>query len=182
MDSCDFPSDRYTKLVRRRSGRRGQTSSPSEARFPYFSRVKVPTDLRSAVPGIGNGVVGRSIEKQSRQVEYRDRRSGDQEEIDETAPLRIAPSRRHGSLQQGEPEDEANGEQYLPEAADLEVFQPWGEWRRVARWVRKGSVHYERHALTSRGPVMAKTSRWRPDQTDISVPVTASQADMSWAK
>jgi hypothetical protein len=27
-------------------------------------------------PGIGDGVVGRAIEKQGRQVEYRDRRSG----------------------------------------------------------------------------------------------------------
>src|SRR5271163_1815901 len=73
-------------------------------------------------PGIGDGVMGRSIEKQSRQVEDRDRRSGDQEESDQTAPLRIAPSRRHGSPQQGEPVDEADGEQYLPKTADLEIF------------------------------------------------------------
>src|SRR6516225_5814362 len=44
-------------------------------------------------PGIGDGVVGRSIKKESRKVEYRDRRGGDQEESDETAPLRIAPGR-----------------------------------------------------------------------------------------
>src|SRR5262245_31330361 len=73
-------------------------------------------------PGIGDGVMGRSIKKQSRQVEYRNRRSGDQEESDETAPLRVTPSRRHSAPQQTEPEDEANGEQYLPEAADLEEF------------------------------------------------------------
>src|SRR5215469_7468388 len=73
-------------------------------------------------PGIGDGVMGRSVKKQSRQVEYRDRRSGDQEESDETAPLRIVPDRRHGAPQQAEPEDEADGEQYLPEAADLEIF------------------------------------------------------------
>src|SRR6516162_2600513 len=73
-------------------------------------------------PGICDGVVGRSIKKQSRKVEYRDRRSGDQEESDETAPLWITPSRRHSAPQQAEPEDEADGEQYLPEAADLEIF------------------------------------------------------------
>src|SRR5271169_5562365 len=73
-------------------------------------------------PGIRDGVVGRTIEKQSRKVEYRDRRGGDQEEIDETAPLRIMPSRRHGAPQQAAPEDEADGQQYLPEAADLEIF------------------------------------------------------------
>src|SRR6516225_6790886 len=73
-------------------------------------------------PGIRDGVVGRSIKKQSRKIEYRDGRSGDQEEDDETAPLRIPPSRRHGAPQQAEPEDEADGEQYLPEAADLEIF------------------------------------------------------------
>src|SRR5215471_18303340 len=69
-------------------------------------------------PGIRDGIVGRSIKKQSRKVEYRDRRSGDQEESDETAPLWITPSRRHGAPQQAEPEDETDGEQYLPEAAD----------------------------------------------------------------
>jgi len=37
------------------------------------------------------------------------------------APLRITPSRRHGAPQQAEPEDEADREQYLPKAADLEV-------------------------------------------------------------
>jgi hypothetical protein len=42
-------------------------------------------------------------------VEYRDCRSGDQKEGDKTAALRIAPSRRHGPPQQGEPEDEAGG-------------------------------------------------------------------------
>src|SRR5499427_7934762 len=73
-------------------------------------------------PGICDGVVGRSIKKQSRQVEYRDRRGGDQKETEETAPLRIPPSRRHGAPQQPEPEDETDGEQYLPEAADLEEF------------------------------------------------------------
>src|ERR1700732_1217969 len=73
-------------------------------------------------PGIRHGVVGRSIKKQSRKVEYGDRRSGDQEEGGETAPLRITPSRRHGPPQQAEPENEADGEQYLPEAADLEIF------------------------------------------------------------
>src|SRR6516225_7719929 len=36
-------------------------------------------------PGISDGVVRRPIKKQSRQVEYRDRRSGDQEESDKTA-------------------------------------------------------------------------------------------------
>src|SRR5262252_4192530 len=73
-------------------------------------------------PGIRDGVVGRPIKKQSRQVEYRDCRSGDQKESDETAPFRITPSRRHGAPQQAEPEDEADSEQYLPEAADLEIF------------------------------------------------------------
>src|SRR6516162_8681865 len=73
-------------------------------------------------PGIGDGIVGRSIKKQSRQVEYRDRRSGDQKEGDETAPLRVAPRRRHRAPQQAKPEDEADGEQYLPEAADLKIF------------------------------------------------------------
>src|SRR5215472_8679035 len=73
-------------------------------------------------PGIRDGVVRRPIKKQGRQVEYRDRRSGDQEEGDKTAPLGVAPSRRRGAPQQGEPEDEADGEQYLPKAADLEVF------------------------------------------------------------
>src|SRR5215471_2240421 len=73
-------------------------------------------------PGIGNGVVGRPIKKQGWQVKYRDRRSGDQEESDKTAPLRITPSRRHSAPQQAEPEDETDGEQYLPKAADLEIF------------------------------------------------------------
>jgi len=73
-------------------------------------------------PGIGDGVVGRSIKKESRKVEYRDRRGGDQEESDETAPLRIVPGRRHGAPQQAEPEDEADGEQYLPKAADFEIL------------------------------------------------------------
>src|SRR6516165_5942886 len=73
-------------------------------------------------PGIRDGVVRRSIKKQSRQVEYRDRRSGDQKEGDETAPLRVAPRRRHRAPQQAEPEDEADREQYLPEAADLKIF------------------------------------------------------------
>ena len=50
-------------------------------------------------PGIGDGVVGRSIKNRAGAVEYRDRRSGDQEESDETAPLRIAPSRRYSSPQ-----------------------------------------------------------------------------------
>src|SRR5262244_2782990 len=45
-------------------------------------------------PGIRHGVVGRSVKKQSRKVEYRNRRSGDQKEGNETAPLRIMPSRR----------------------------------------------------------------------------------------
>ena len=40
-------------------------------------------------PCIRDGVVGRPIEKQSRQIEYWDRRGGDQEESDETAALRI---------------------------------------------------------------------------------------------
>lgn len=44
-----FPSDRYTELVHRRSGRRAKTSPPSEARFSLFLRVKVPTDLRSII-------------------------------------------------------------------------------------------------------------------------------------
>src|SRR5262245_61980168 len=43
-------------------------------------------------PSICDGVMGRAGKKQSRKVEYRDRRSGDQEECDETAPLRIMPS------------------------------------------------------------------------------------------
>src|SRR5262249_60408357 len=43
-------------------------------------------------------------------------------EAKETSPLRISPGRRHGAPQQAEPEDEADGEQYLPEAADLEEF------------------------------------------------------------
>src|SRR5215469_6645230 len=73
-------------------------------------------------PGIRDGVVRRPIKKQSWQVEYRDRRGGDQEEGDETALLGVAPSRRHGAPQQAEPENEADGEQYLPEAADLEIF------------------------------------------------------------
>src|SRR6516164_6259805 len=73
-------------------------------------------------PGIRDGIVGRPIKKQSRQVEHRDCRGGDQEERDKTAPPRIMPSRRHGSPQQGEPEDEAGREQYLPEAADLKIF------------------------------------------------------------
>src|SRR5262249_14289683 len=60
-------------------------------------------------PGICDRVVGRSIKKQSRQVEYGDRRSSNQEEIDETAPLRITPSRRHGAPQQPEPEDKTDG-------------------------------------------------------------------------
>src|ERR1700756_2453244 len=63
-------------------------------------------------PSIGDGVVGRPIIKQSRQIEHRDRRSGDQEEIDETAPLRITPTRGCDPPQQAEPEDEADGEQY----------------------------------------------------------------------
>src|SRR6516164_2527297 len=73
-------------------------------------------------PGIRDGVVRRSIEKQSWQVEYRDRRGGDQEESDEAALLGVAPRRRDGAPQQAEPEDEADGEQYLPEATDLKVF------------------------------------------------------------
>src|SRR5215472_788169 len=72
-------------------------------------------------PGIRDGVVARTIKKQSRQVEYGDRRSSDQEERDKAAPLRIMPSRCHGPPQQPEPEDEADGEQYLPEAANLEI-------------------------------------------------------------
>src|SRR5262245_59082275 len=60
-------------------------------------------------PGIRHGVVGRSVKKQSRKVEYRDRRSRDQEEGNETAPLRITPNRCHGAPQQAEPEDEADG-------------------------------------------------------------------------
>src|SRR5262249_11457836 len=73
-------------------------------------------------PGIRDGVVRRPIEEQSWQVEYRDRRSGDQEEGDETALLGVVPRRRHGAPQRAEPEDKADGEQYLPEAADLEGF------------------------------------------------------------
>src|SRR5215469_2036396 len=73
-------------------------------------------------PSIRDGIVGRPTKKESRQVEYRYRRSGDQKESDETAPLWIVPSRRHGAPQQAEPEDEADGEQYLPEAADLEIL------------------------------------------------------------
>src|SRR5215831_4547589 len=73
-------------------------------------------------PGIGDGVVGRPIKEQSGQVECRDRRGGDQKEIDETAPLRIMPSRRHSAPQQPEPEDETDGEQYLPKTPDLEEF------------------------------------------------------------
>ena len=73
-------------------------------------------------PGIRDGVVGRSIKKQSRKVEDRDRRSGDQEESDKTALLRIMPSRRHGAPQQAKPEDKADGKQYLPEATDLKIF------------------------------------------------------------
>src|SRR5262249_12544809 len=73
-------------------------------------------------PGIRDGVVRRSVEEQCWQVEHRDRRSGDQEESDKTSLLGVAPSRRHGAPQQGEPEDEADREQDLPEAADLEVF------------------------------------------------------------
>jgi hypothetical protein len=45
--------------------------------------------------------------------------SGDQEESDKTALLGVAPSRCHGAPQQAEPEDKADGEQYLPEAVDL---------------------------------------------------------------
>src|SRR5215472_18376451 len=75
-------------------------------------------------PGIGDGVVGRPVKEQSRQVEYRDCRGGDQEEIDETAPLGIVPSRRHRAPQQPEPEDETASEQYLPKAADLEILPP----------------------------------------------------------
>src|SRR5215831_3521151 len=51
-----------------------------------------------------------------------DDRDDDQEEIDETAPLRITPSRCHGAPQQPEPEDKTDREQYLPKAADLEEF------------------------------------------------------------
>src|SRR5215470_9466854 len=73
-------------------------------------------------PGIRDGVVRRPIKKQSRQVEYRNRRGGDQEERDKIALLGVVPSRRHGAPQQAEPKDKADGEQYLPEAADLQVF------------------------------------------------------------
>ena len=46
---CGFPSDRYTKVVHRRSGKRARHPRLQKRGSRYFLRVKVPTDLRSAV-------------------------------------------------------------------------------------------------------------------------------------
>ena len=73
-------------------------------------------------PGVDDREVGGAVVEQRRQIEHRDCRSGDQEERDEPAALGIAPRRRHVAPQQAEPEDEADGEQDLPGAADLEIF------------------------------------------------------------
>jgi hypothetical protein len=56
----------------------------------------------------------------------------------------------------------------VPSARDATRF-PAVEQRERPLW---------QHALTSRRPAIAKTSRWRADQTDMSVLFTAALADM----
>src|SRR5579864_5162658 len=73
-------------------------------------------------PGIDDRVVGLRAEEQRRQVKHRDRKRGDEKEVCETAPLRIEAGGRHRAPDENEPEHEADDEQNLPEAADLEVF------------------------------------------------------------
>ena len=73
-------------------------------------------------PGIGDRVVGRSIEEQRREIEDGNSGRCDQEEGDQAAPFGVAPRRRQVAPQQPEPEDQADGQQDLPGAAELEEF------------------------------------------------------------
>src|SRR6185437_15248590 len=73
-------------------------------------------------PGIDDGVVGLRSEEQRGQVEQRDRKCRNEKEVGKAPSLRIATRGRHRAPDEKEPEEEADGEQHLPEPTDLQVF------------------------------------------------------------
>src|SRR5262249_34506608 len=73
-------------------------------------------------PGIDHREVAAAVEHQRRQGENRNRDRGDQEEDAQPAALGVAVAWGYVAPQQDEPEDQAEGQQDLPGAADFEKF------------------------------------------------------------
>src|SRR6185312_9084986 len=73
-------------------------------------------------PSVDDREVRRPVVEQGRQVEYRDRRRGDQEEHHERSALPVTQDRPYAAPQQDEPEHQPEREQDLPGAADLEIL------------------------------------------------------------